>query len=69
MKNIWQEVIGVKTVFYILRFYSFIFREKEGREKERERNMSVREKHVSVASYTSPDGTWPVIQAWALTGD
>ena len=33
----------------------FIFREREGREKERERNIDVREKHQLVVSHTQPD--------------
>ena len=37
------------------RFYVFIFREMGGSEKERERNIDVREKHQSVASQMPPD--------------
>ena len=40
--------------YYFLRFYLFLFRE-EGREKERERNIDVREKHQLVACCTCPD--------------
>ena len=41
--------------------YSF-FREGEGREKERERNINV----WLLLAHPQP-GTWPAIQAWALT--
>ena len=45
------------------------FREGEGREKERERNIDVRETHRSIASCTPQLGTWPATQAGALTGN
>ena len=35
-------------------FHLFVFREREGREKDMERNISVREKHGSVASCMRP---------------
>ena len=38
------------------RLYLFIFREREGREKERERNIDVREIYLSVASHIPPTG-------------
>ena len=41
--------------FFFLRFYLFIFREGEGREGERERNMDVWGKHRLVASHTFPN--------------
>ena len=44
--------------FFFLRFYPFIFREKE-REKKRERNIYVREKHQSATSpHTWANGDW-----------
>ena len=42
------------SFFFFFRFYLFLER-GEGREKKRERNMDVREKHWLVASYTSAD--------------
>ena len=45
-------------------FYLFIFREREGREKERERNIS-----VWLPLMWPPLGTWPATQACALTGN
>ena len=40
--------------FFFLRFHLFIFREM-GREREREKNIDVRENHWSVASHMHPD--------------
>ena len=45
-------------------FFKFIFREREGREKERERNIS-----VWLTFKWPPLGTWPATQACALTGN
>ena len=46
-------------------FINLFLERGEGREKERERNISVREKHQSVASHVSPDqGPEPATQAW-----
>ena len=48
-------IIFSKDFIYLF-IYLFIYSErKEGREKERERNMDVREKHSLVASCTHPD--------------
>ena len=45
--------------FLFLRFYLFIFRESgEKREKERERNIDVSEKHQSVAPCMCPHWGW-----------
>ena len=58
------------TIFlFKKRFYLFNVREGEGREKRRERNIDVGEKHPSVASCTRPTGDWPANQASALTGN
>ena len=41
---------------HFLSFFTYLFLERgEGREKERERNSDVREKHQSAASGTHPD--------------
>ena len=49
---------------FLKRFYLFIFRRGERREKERERNIKVWLPH------TCPSlGTWPTTQACALTGN
>ena len=46
------------------RFYLFIFREREGREKERKRDINV------WLPLTHPLlGTWPATQACALSGN
>ena len=42
------------SIHFLKRYYLFIFREGEGREKERERNIDVQE--TSVASHTPPTG-------------
>ena len=44
------------ALFLFLRFYLFIYREEEGREKEMERNMDEQEIHWSVASCMPPTG-------------
>ena len=41
--------------FFLLRFYLFILKRGEDREKERERNINVREKHRLAASHMSPN--------------
>ena len=41
---------------WFFKFYLFIFRERGGREKERERNINVWEKDQLVASCTPPTG-------------
>ena len=45
----------------------FIFRDREGRQKERERNIDVREKHWSVASHMCPNQDKPTTQASTMT--
>ena len=59
LQEIWFEKIisnNKATVLYIY-FILFYFLERgERKEKERERNISVREKHESVASHTPPAG-------------
>ena len=40
-----------------------------GREKEKERNINVREKHPSVASHTPPTGDLAGNPACAMTGN
>ena len=42
--------------FFFPRFYLLISERREGREKERERNIYVQEIHRLVAFYTSPTG-------------
>ena len=64
---------------HLLKDFVYLFLERrEGREKEREKNISVREKHGSVASSTCPNwdwacnpGTWPELnqQTFALQAD
>ena len=50
--------------FFFLRFYLFIFREKGGREKEKERNINV---WLPLACPLLR--TWPMTQECALTGN
>ena len=56
---------------FFLRFYLFTYLlldKGKRREKERERNIDVREEHQLVASYSCPQvGTEPMTQARALT--
>ena len=52
------------VVLFFLRFYLFIFLEREGREKERERNIN-----VWLPLMCPLLGTWPTTQACALTGN
>ena len=47
------SVFKYGSLFFIKRFYLYLER-GEGREKERERNISVREKHLLVASHMHP---------------
>ena len=55
------------NLFFFLRFYLLIFRERGREEKERERNITVWEKSVA---YSHPQlGTWPATQACDLTGN
>ena len=57
--------------YFLIEYYKilFIFRER-GEERERERNVDVREKHRSVASCTHPDwGAACTTKACALTGN
>ena len=49
----WHVILDLLTISFLKRFYLFIFWEKRGREKERERNTSVREIHCLVASRVS----------------
>ena len=51
--------------------FIYLFLERgEGREKERERNIDVREKRQSIASHTHPNwGSKPATWACALTGN
>ena len=55
-------------VCFFLRFYLFIFREGDGWENERERNVNVRNINCCI-SYMPQLGTQPAAQACALTGD
>ena len=65
-----QCFFNVGQFFFSFFFKIFLFLERgEGREKERERNISVWEKHQLVASCTPQPGTWPTTQASALTGN
>ena len=60
-----SKLVRRKTVLLDL---SYLFLERgEGREKERGRNINVREM-VSCLSHTPPLGTWPATQACALAG-
>ena len=55
------------SLFHLL-FFNCLFLEREGKEKERERNISVQEKHQCVVASRTPSvGTWPATQACALT--
>ena len=56
---------------HFLKDFIYLFLERgEGREKERERNVHVREKHYLVAYLACPQlGTWPATQACALNGN
>ena len=47
-----------------LRFYLFIFREGEGREKEKERNIDGRKKHQWLPLTCPLLRTWPTTEAW-----
>ena len=63
------ETISLSTntsfnYLFFKRFYLFIFREGEGREKEEDRNINM---WVSLACPLL--GTWPATQACALTGN
>ena len=51
------------------KFYLFIFREGEGRKKEKERNINMWEKNISQLLLTGQLGTWPTTQAYTLTRD
>ena len=57
------------TFFLFLKpLFIYLFLEQgEGREKDRERSISVWEKHWPVASHTPPMGTWPATWACVLT--
>ena len=46
---------SVSWRFFFKDFYSLILGRGERRDKERERNIDVREKHESVASHMCPD--------------
>ena len=56
-------------LFFFKDFIYLFFREREGRKKERERNLSVRDKYRLVASCTHPTGARTHNQARALTGN
>ena len=47
---------GYVFIYLFFRFYLFIFRERGGREKERERNIEVWEKHQLAVSCGPPTG-------------
>ena len=56
------------TFYFFKKKILFILRER-GREKERERNTDVRNK-LGLVALTRPQlGTWPAVQACALTGN
>ena len=59
-------VIYMYTVLFcwFFKFYLFIFRERGGREKERERNIN-----VWLPLPHTWEGTWPATQACSLTGN
>ena len=51
--------INSKIVFFLKKDFIYLFLERgEGRETERERNMTVEEKYQSVASWTHLTGNW-----------
>ena len=54
-------------LFYFLKYFIYLFLEREGREKERERKINVRETSISCLSYVLQLGTKPTTQACALT--
>ena len=61
-KDFWYSLSIAPGSFLLLttkQFYLFIFERGEGREKERERNIDVREKLRSVASHAPLLGTQP----------
>ena len=56
-------------LFFLKKIFIYLFLERrEGREKVREGNIDVWEKHWSVASRIPPPGSWPAPSAQALTG-
>ena len=55
--------------FVYVCMYVCILERGEGREKERERNIHMREKHQSVASHMPPTRDPATTQACALTGN
>ena len=63
-KSLYIDFIAHKYVFWRTLIYLFIFREGEGREKKRERNIS-----VWLSFMWPPLRTWPVTQVCALTGN
>ena len=63
LKNFLQLKLSNETLkfkyqnwVFFTRFYLFTFRERGGREKEKERNIDVWEKHWLVASHVPPTG-------------
>ena len=72
-KKEYYNVFFFKTPNYMGFFKDFIYlflERREGRKQERDRNISVREKHWLVASLYMPQpGTEPAIQQCALTGN
>ena len=68
--DFFSPISSADLFYFFFKHFIYLFLERgQGREKERETNVDVWEKHRSFASHTPPTGTWPVTQACALTGN
>ena len=57
MHTVLGMVVPSVLFFTVILFYFILFREREGRKKEKERNINVREKHRLVTSHVPLLGT------------